>query len=78
MSNYSYIKHTSRTFKRGALSCELSSHIDSKTPSKLSLKFTGCGDKKMKEVKAEGQYVIFDSRNLAGNKIFKARLPKNL
>lgn len=32
--------------------------------------------KKMREVKAEGKYVIFDSRNLAGNKIFKARPSK--
>ena len=32
----------------------------------------------MKEVKAEGKYVIFDSRNLARNKVFKARLSKNL
>ena len=31
----------------------------------------------MREVKAEGKYVIFDSRNLAGNKIFKARPSKN-
>ena len=30
----------------------------------------------MREVKAEGKYVIFDSRNLAGNKIFKARPSK--
>ena len=30
----------------------------------------------MQEVKAEGKYVIFDSRNLAGNKIFKARPSK--
>ena len=32
----------------------------------------------MKEVKAEGKYVIFDSRSLASNKVFKARLSKNL
>lgn len=32
----------------------------------------------MREVKAEGKYVIFDSRNLAGNKIFKARPSKKL
>ena len=30
----------------------------------------------MQEIKAEGKYAIFDSRNLAGNKILKARPSK--